>query len=427
MAQEANLTGRVLEKANLDPVAGASVRLLGSNLASVTNAEGRFLLKGVPTGIGADGPDRHAYFRAGHLHVHARAPGAAMRLDFHGMGGKRLSSSAYALPQRGWNRIRIAPAGEGVRLAWARILTAEGTTVYRIFRDAGLSASPWNSGVALEGHASPKRGSANQVEISVAGLKRKIVEAPDPRADLGDIVLDYPPRVLDVGAPPIYGAINLFDGNRDSSASRAEMEANWTSWKLPHPVRWQIMPDPAEPGNSRKRTLKTCCSLNIGEDDLLSKARFRDFQLHVEFNLPGHANSGVYLQNRYEIQIYPPHSADAVLANHDIGGLVGDHAPDTNVYRGFGRWQAFDVTFRSSRWNGPAKVEDARVTVYWNGIRIHDNVAAKGPATGGSSGVPIDSTLHGLKLQVEGGSDVRYRNIWIKRLEIKDPRTDFGY
>lgn len=363
-AQEFRLVGRVLEEANREPVPGAAVTLPGFGLATRTDSTGRFLLQGGSTALG------------------------------RGAGG-----------------------------AWSAARSRGAACFDLVGRLLGREAGPWRRGAS---RARAKRA-AYRVEIAKDRLRTAAVEASLPTADLGEIVLRYPPRVLDVGAPPIHGSLVLFSGDGDSLRSRAELEANWISWKGPHPVRWQIMPDPADPGNRNRRTLKTCCSLNIGEDDLLSKATFRDFQLHVEFNLPGHANSGVYLQNRYELQIYPPHAATGPLANHDIGALVGEHAPDTNVYRGFGRWQAFDVTFRSSRWRGTTRLEAARVSVWWNGVRIHDNVAANAPATGGSSGVPVDSSLHGLKLQVEGGSDVRYRNIWIKRLDIRDPVTGFGY
>jgi hypothetical protein len=43
---------------------------------------------------------------------------------------------------------------------------------------------------------------------------------------------------------------------------------------------------------------------NYGAADIVTKKAYRDFRLHIEFLVPQPGgNSGVYLQNRYEIQI----------------------------------------------------------------------------------------------------------------------------
>ena len=53
-------------------------------------------------------------------------------------------------------------------------------------------------------------------------------------------------------------------------------------------------------------------------------------------------------------------------------------------------------------------VEPARATVWWNGVKVHDNVQIH-HANGGIEVGPLPG---GLKLQ-EHGQDVRYRNIWV--------------
>ena len=50
-----------------------------------------------------------------------------------------------------------------------------------------------------------------------------------------------------------------------------------------------------------------------------------------------------------------------------------------------------------------------RATVWWNGLKIHDNA----PISKANGGVPVGPSKEGLKLQ-EHGQDVRFRNIWIK-------------
>ena len=56
-----------------------------------------------------------------------------------------------------------------------------------------------------------------------------------------------------------------------------------------------------------------------------------------------------------------------------------------------------------------AKTASARMTVWHNGIRIHDDVELPGPTAGGdASEVPSGP----LRLQ-DHGDKVRYRNVWV--------------
>ena len=70
--------------------------------------------------------------------------------------------------------------------------------------------------------------------------------------------------------------------------------------------------------------------------------------------------------------------------------------------------------------------------MYFNGKKVHDNVQISkvwgGPNSGvdggNDNGFGITDTPQGLKLQCEG-HDVRYRNTWIKKLDLKEADTDF--
>ena len=86
-----------------------------------------------------------------------------------------------------------------------------------------------------------------------------------------------------------------------------------------------------------------------------------------------------------------------------------EHVPDVNVWRENGKWHAFHFKFKAAKWDGETMKEPARATVWWNGVKVHDNVPIK-KANGGEK---VTSSAEGLKLQ-EHGQDVRYRNIWIK-------------
>ena len=154
-------------------------------------------------------------------------------------------------------------------------------------------------------------------------------------------------------------------------------------------------------------------------EHLITYFEHRDLQLHVEFMVPKGSNSGVYLQGRYEIQIFDSWGIEKTR-NYDCGWIyerwVGEDAPkaeqrarraawekengrklteaDGNAWRGYeghppstnaskppGEWQSFDITFRAPRYddNG-VKTENARfVKVVHNGITIHENVELTGP------------------------------------------------
>ena len=195
------------------------------------------------------------------------------------------------------------------------------------------------------------------MEVTCAGLVGKQVPANKDTADLGDIVLEYPPRQFDLGVKPVYGAIALFDG------SRGLMDAEWEHWMgtyrkahglAPTPIVWRYVADPVDPG----MTMRTCCRTQWGDEDLVTKRKFRDFQLHVEFNPvsaprvggadPGPANSGIYLQSLYEIQIKDDFG-QSVLGNHEAGGILNEVAAPVNLCRQRGNWQAYDITYRAAR------------------------------------------------------------------------------
>ncbi|HEU4423604.1 MAG TPA: DUF1080 domain-containing protein, partial [Pilimelia sp.] len=157
--------------------------------------------------------------------------------------------------------------------------------------------------------------------------------------------------------------------------------------------------------------------------DIQTRQSFGDFKLHVEFWLPNlppdvtgqrRANSGVYLQNRYEIQVLDTFGKPT-LDSTECASIYAKRAPDSNAGTAPETWQTYEITFRAARFNGSTKIENARVTVVWNGVTVHNNVAIDGPTGGGSpegpSGGPIRLQDHG-----DPGDNVRYRNIWIEPL-----------
>jgi hypothetical protein len=235
------------------------------------------------------------------------------------------------------------------------------------------------------------------------------------------------PNEVGVGAKPIEGAEVIIDG------TRAALDEKWTYWQGPRfasslPVKWQIVEDPIDGGTALMTHDPAAAGGKYGAADLVTKKAYRDFRLHIEFFIPrAGGNSGVYLQNRYEIQVL-----DGDKTPHGMGAIINESPSPYWAYNGVGRWNAYDIVFRAARFENGKRVEKALVTMYFNGKKVHHNAGINQVWGGANSGIDggneggkgITDTPQGLKLQAEG-HDVRYRNTWIKELDLKEANTDF--
>lgn len=231
-----------------------------------------------------------------------------------------------------------------------------------------------------------------------------------------------------VGAKPIEGAEMVFDGTRKM------LDEKWTYWKGPRfssslPIKWKIVDDPVAKGATCMSTKEPAAAGGkYGAADLLTKKTYRDFRLHVEFLIPDKGgNSGVYLQNRFEIQIL-----DGDKTKHGMAAVINESESPYHAYNGLGKWNSYDIVFRAARFVEGKRVEQPLVSMFFNGKKVHTNVKINKVWGGPNSGVDggkekgfgITDTPQGLKLQAEG-HDVRYRNIWIKELDLKKADTEF--
>jgi hypothetical protein len=194
------------------------------------------------------------------------------------------------------------------------------------------------------------------------------------------------------------------------------------------PIKWKIVPDPVDGGTCVMTDDRAADGGKYGAADIVTKKAYRDFRLHIEFLVPKPGgNSGVYLQNRYEIQVL-----DGDKGAHGMAAVINEAAASFDAYNGTGRWNAYDIVFRAARFQEGKRIEKAMVTLYFNGKKVHTNVFINqvwgGPNSGidggNAGGKGITDTPGGLKLQAEG-HDVRYRNAWIKDLDLVEPNTDF--
>ncbi|MBI2826394.1 MAG: DUF1080 domain-containing protein [Planctomycetia bacterium] len=148
-----------------------------------------------------------------------------------------------------------------------------------------------------------------------------------------------------------------------------------------------------------------------------SKQEFKDFQLHAEFQTPfmpaargqGRGNSGVYLQNRYEVQVLDSFGLEG--KDNECGGFYSIKAPRENMCYPPLAWQTYDVDFTAARFDTDGKkTKNAVVTVRHNGVPIYENFELPKVTPGGA---PQETPGVGpLQLQ-DHGNPVRYRNIWV--------------
>jgi hypothetical protein len=147
-----------------------------------------------------------------------------------------------------------------------------------------------------------------------------------------------------------------------------------------------------------------------------SKRSFQDFTLHLEFRLPfmpkargqGRANSGVYVQNRWEIQLLD--SFAGTTNDNECGAVYSQFKPLIQMSYPPLSWQTYDIDFQAARFAGKQKVADAMLTVTHNGVTIQDHVKlSKGPSPGGQNEEPTGGPIH---LQ-NHGTPVYFRNVWI--------------
>ncbi|MCY2988518.1 MAG: DUF1080 domain-containing protein, partial [Planctomycetota bacterium] len=101
-----------------------------------------------------------------------------------------------------------------------------------------------------------------------------------------------------------------------------------------------------------------------------TKTPVGDFRLHVEFRIPymphaagqGRGNSGVYIQQRYEVQILDSFGADGV--KNDCGAVYQQTPPDVNMSLPPLSWQTYDLWFTAARWDAAGKkTANARITL----------------------------------------------------------------
>ncbi|MCX7046217.1 MAG: DUF1080 domain-containing protein [Candidatus Sumerlaeota bacterium] len=145
------------------------------------------------------------------------------------------------------------------------------------------------------------------------------------------------------------------------------------------------------------------------------KQAFKDMTMHIEFLLPfkpgargqGRGNSGVYVQDRYEIQVLDSFGLKGL--DNECGGIYKQSSPKVNMCFPPLQWQTYDIEFQGATFDAGKKTKNAVLTIKHNGVVIQDKLELKSSTPGGKP-----ETADGGPIQLQGhGNPVYFRNIWV--------------
>jgi len=163
--------------------------------------------------------------------------------------------------------------------------------------------------------------------------------------------------------------------------------------------------------------------VKAGAGNIVTKQKFSDYQLHVEFWEPtpakGHSqergNSGVFLAGLYEVQVLDGYD-NVTYADGQVSALYGQSPPLVNAARPPGHWQTYDILFTTPRFTGGKLSKPGYVTVLLNGVVTQDHTELLGPTVhhalpkwvAHEPDMPIALQDHTMP--------IRFRNIWVRPL-----------
>lgn len=160
-----------------------------------------------------------------------------------------------------------------------------------------------------------------------------------------------------------------------------------------------------------------------GAGDIRTEDRFGDCHLHLEWAAPatvegegqGRGNSGVFLMDRYEIQVLDCYENET-YADGYAAAVYGQHPPLVNACCPPGEWQTYDILWRGPRFERDELQRPGRVTVLHNGVVAQHRTELVGPTSHGTVAPYRPHPPVGpLRLQ-DHGDPVRFRNLWYRPL-----------
>ncbi len=247
----------------------------------------------------------------------------------------------------------------------------------------GLPGAGWDKEKKVEVDGNAKDGVATfSGEHGSAAIKNGVAVVTSPKGEPLGEMKKVERKSPTLGKQPLAGAVVLFDGKSGDAFT-----------------------DP-------KKFVDGLMSQGI-----TSKQKFQDFSLHMEFLLSympaargqGRANSGCYMQGRYEVQILDSFGLSG--EHNECGGIYTISKPDTNMCLPPLQWQTYDVDYTAAKFDAAGKkTANARITVLHNGVKIHNNLELPKATTAS----PLQEGVEPGPIYLQDhGNPIRFRNIWL--------------
>lgn len=231
----------------------------------------------------------------------------------------------------------------------------------------------------------------------------KVIEEEPAKPEETEVYEPVPPKVglSQNGVPD--DAIVLFDGTGFDE---------WISTIDSTAVQWHLNDDGS-------------MTVKDKTGDIQTKRNFGSVQLHLEWRSPAEiqgenqsrANSGIFLQGRYEVQVLDNNDNDTYV-NGQVASIYKQSVPLAMASAPTGEWNTYDIIYHAPEFAKTGqKLKSATITVLHNGILVQDHFEIEG--TTEYIGWPKNE-LHGtapIRLQDhQDNSRVSYRNIWVRNL-----------
>jgi hypothetical protein len=279
-----------------------------------------------------------------------------------------------------------------------------------------FTASAQNSGATGRGG----RGASGRPNNDLGYTDTPLV--PGQQWHVHDPARPHPPVVTpgeNPGDAP-SDAIILFDG-KDLSHWQAATQVMPTPGQAP-PTGPVIRPGP--PG---WKVENGYMEVVLGSGDIATKEKFGDVQLHVVFaepaeirgNSQNRGNSGIFMQGRYETQVLDGWK-NPTYADGQVGAIYGQWPPLANPSRKPGEWQTYDIVFEAPKMNGDQVIKPAFVTVFLNGVLMHNRKELLGPTVHRAAAHYLPQPDEDVLLLQNHNTLVRYKYIWARKIGAYD-------